>query len=53
VQPRTLPNLPDGTLDLNQVADAIRDENDHYPVSRLLALENTQNRCGGRALEAA
>jgi threonine aldolase len=53
VQPRTLPNLPDGTLDLDQVADAIRDENDHYPVSRLLALENTHNRCGGRALEAA
>jgi threonine aldolase len=50
VQPRTLPNLPDGTLDLDQVAEAVRDENDHYPVSRLLALENTQNRCGGRAL---
>ncbi len=50
VQPRTLPNLPDGTLDLDQVADAVRDENDHYPVSRLLALENTHNRCGGRAL---
>jgi threonine aldolase len=28
----------------------VRDENDHYPVSRLLALENTHNRCGGRAL---
>ncbi len=50
VHPRTLPNLPDGTLDLDQVADAVRDENDHYPVSRLLALENTHNRCGGRAL---
>jgi threonine aldolase len=50
VQPRTLPNLPDGTLDLDQVTDAVRDENDHYPVSRLLALENTHNRCGGRAL---
>jgi threonine aldolase len=53
VQPRTLPNLPDGTLDLDQVADAIRDENDHYPVSRLIALENTQNRCGGRALDVS
>ncbi len=53
VQPRTLPNLPDGTLDLAQVADAMRDDNDHYPVSRLLALENTQNRCGGRALPSA
>ena len=53
VQPRTLPNLPDGTLDLDQVAEAVRDENDHYPVSRLLALENTHNRCGGRALPIA
>ena len=53
VQPRTLPNLPDGTLDLDEVADAVRDENDHYPVSRLLALENTHNRCGGRALPTA
>jgi len=50
VHPRTLPNQPDGTLDLDQVADAVRDENDHYPVSRLLALENTHNRCGGRVL---
>lgn len=53
VHPRPLPNLPDGTLDLDQVADAVRDENDHYPVSRLLALENTHNRCGGRALRPA
>ena len=50
VHPRSLPNQPDGTLDLDQVADAVRDENDHYPVSRLLALENTHNRCGGRSL---
>jgi threonine aldolase len=53
VHPRTLPNQPDGSLDLDQVADAVRDENDHYPVSRLLALENTHNRCGGRALRPA
>jgi len=53
VHPRALPNQPDGTLDLDQVADAVRDENDHYPVSRLLALENTHNRCGGHALRPA
>ncbi len=53
VHPRTLPNLPNGELDLDQVAAAVRDENDHYPVSRLLALENTHNRCGGRVLRPA
>ncbi|AOU99312.1 threonine aldolase [Acidihalobacter yilgarnensis] len=50
VQPRTLPNEVDGTLDLAHVEAAIREDNDHYPVTRLLALENTHNRCGGRVL---
>lgn len=50
VHPRTLPNRPDGTLDLGEIEDAIRADNVHYPVSRLLALENTHNRCGGRVL---
>ena len=53
VHPRTLPNRPDGTLDLQQVEDAIRGDNEHYPVTHLIALENTQNRCGGRALPVA
>lgn len=47
VNPFTLPNRPDGTLDLDEVRAAIRDDNVHYPTSRLLVLENTQNRCGG------
>jgi threonine aldolase len=50
VHSRTLPNRADGTLDLAQVEAAVREDNAHYPVSRLLALENTQNRCGGRVL---
>ena len=50
VQPRTLPNRADGTLDLDQVVAAIRGDNEHYPVTRLMALENTQNLCGGRVL---
>lgn len=50
VHPRTVRNLPDGTLDLDEVRDAIRGDNEHFPVSRLLALENTHNRCGGRVL---
>ncbi|OBS09451.1 low-specificity L-threonine aldolase [Acidihalobacter prosperus] len=50
VQPRTLANRADGTLDLAEVEAAIRADNDHYPVTRLIALENTHNRCGGRVL---
>lgn len=46
----TLPNLPDGTLDLEAVNHAIRGRDIHQPVTRLLILENTQNRCGGAVL---
>ena len=53
VHPRTLANRSDGTLDLGEVEAAIRADNPHYPVSRLLALENTHNRCGGQVLEPA
>ena len=42
-----LPNQNDGTLDLNVVESAIREEDIHHPVTRLLILENTQNSCGG------
>ena len=50
VHPRPVPTQPDGTLDLHDVEEAIRGDNEHFPVSRLLAVENTHNRCGGRAL---
>ena len=45
---RLVPNQPDGGLDLNDLREAIRPRgNPHYPSSRLIALENTHNRCGG------
>lgn len=47
VFPSILPNHPDGTLALEDIRGAIRDENVHHPVSRLVILENTHNRCGG------
>uniref|UniRef100_A0A061RUN0 Threonine aldolase n=1 Tax=Tetraselmis sp. GSL018 TaxID=582737 RepID=A0A061RUN0_9CHLO len=50
VHPRALPNLPDGTIDLSAVEDAVREPNDHFPTTRLLCLENTHNKCGGRVL---
>ena len=45
-----LPNQADGSLDLETVRQAIRDDDDHCPITRLIALENTHNRCGGVAL---
>lgn len=41
---------PDGTLALSDIADAVRSEDDHHPVTRLINLENTQNAMGGVAL---
>lgn len=45
-----IPNQPDGTLLLDDIQAAIRSNDAHQPVSRLVALENTHNRCGGVAL---
>lgn len=43
----TVPNHPDGTLDLDDVDAAIKPDDPHYARTRLLALENT---IGGRVL---
>jgi len=48
-----IPNQADGTLALDDIRAAIRDDDDHEPVTRLVCLENTHNRCGGVALTAA
>ncbi len=45
-----LPNQLDGTLILEDIQAAIRSKDAHQPVSRLVCLENTHNRCGGVAL---
>lgn len=52
VQPRTLTNQPDGTLKLEDIQAAIREDDVHYPISRLVSLENTHNRCNGVPLTA-
>jgi threonine aldolase len=49
----TLPNQPDGTLTEMALKAALRPDDVHHPVSRLLILENTHNRCGGVALSTA
>jgi len=42
-----LPNQPDGSILLEDIKNAIRSDDPHQPVTRLIALENTHNRCGG------
>jgi len=53
IQSYQVPNQPDGTLDLDAIRSAIRSDDAHFPISRLIALENTHNRCGGVVLSAA
>ncbi len=53
IHPRTVPNLPDGTLNLEDVEAAIRADNVHFPITRVIALENTHNRCLGTPLPPA
>ena len=52
VHSRQVPNQPDGSLALDDIRQAIRSDDAHHPISRLVALENTHNRCGGAALSA-
>jgi len=53
IHPRTVPNQPDGTLDLASVSASIRGDDLHFPRTRLIAIENTHNRCSGSPLPAA
>lgn len=53
VQLRPIPNDSRGRLDPKDVAETIRGEDIHFPRTRLVCLENTHNRCGGRVLTAA
>ncbi len=48
-----LPNQPDGTLALDALRGAVRGDDVHFPVTRLIVLENTHNRCGGTVLTPA
>ena len=49
----TVPVQPDGTLDLHDIEHAIRDPSDiHYPITRLVCLENTQGSLGGIPITA-
>ncbi len=45
-----LNNNDDGTISLDEIENAIRDENVHYPRTSLISLENTHNMCYGTPL---
>jgi len=47
IQSAQLPNRPDGSLLLSDLEAALRPDDSHDPISRLISLENTHNRCGG------
>jgi len=48
----TVPNQPNGIIKIEDIQVAIRPEDVHQPVTRMVILENTQNRCGGAVLSA-
>jgi threonine aldolase len=47
IQPQPLQNRPDGTLDLTEIEGAIKPDDSHFAITRLVALENT---IGGKVL---
>ena len=50
IQPQPIANESDGTLDLAKVEAAIKPDDSHFAITRLLALENT---IGGKVLSRA
>ena len=50
IHPRSLPNQADGTLKIEDIKAVIRSQDDHFPITRLITLENTHNRMGGTVL---
>jgi threonine aldolase len=53
VHTHTVPNQEDGSLRVEDIRAAVRSDNVHFPATKLVILENTQNRCGGIALPVA
>ncbi|KAG8380710.1 hypothetical protein BUALT_Bualt06G0044200 [Buddleja alternifolia] len=54
VHPRTVRNNEDGTMDIHQIEEAIRDPSFEicYPTTKLICLENSHAHSGGRCLSA-
>lgn len=52
ILPHTIPVQADGTLRLRDIDNAIQPDDEHKPITRLIALENTHNAAGGIPLSA-
>ena len=52
ILPHTLPVQPDGTMRLADMEAAINPDDEHKPVTRLVAIENTHNAAGGLPVSA-
>ena len=52
VQPFTVPNQAGWNAKNRGYTPGVREDNVHFPISRLVILENTHNRCGGVPLSA-
>jgi len=50
ISPRTVPNLSDGTMDINLIRESIRENDIHEPITSLICIENTHNVCGGKII---
>ena len=53
IHSHTIPNHADGTMALDDIRGAIRPDDAHFPITRLITIENTHNRCGGSPLSVA
>ena len=47
---KPLGNQEDGTIDINQLFESISPDDFHFSKTKVIALENTQNYCGGAVL---
>jgi threonine aldolase len=50
IHPHPIPNQTDGTLALGTLEQTVRQEDLHFPPTRLVCLENTHNYCNGSPL---
>ena len=50
IHPRTVTTKEDGSLPLDLLESSIRKDNIHFPITRLISVENTHNLCGGAPL---
>ncbi|MBW4438749.1 MAG: low-specificity L-threonine aldolase [Pleurocapsa minor GSE-CHR-MK-17-07R] len=53
IQPNTLEVERDGTMSLDAIRGAIRQDNIHFPVTKLVCLENTHGGAGGAPVPAS